>query len=99
MLCLPSFSTETADFVYSDFNFTHGLTFVGASATTACINVTEYGYGFVHGNADERQGSLDTTTREDGEEVVTTSVKTNDNAAVVGEHGHTISSDVRALTQ
>lgn len=79
--------------MYGDFNFTHGLAFVGASATTACINITEYGYGFVHGNVDERQGSLDTTTREDGGEVVTTYVKTN-NAAAVGEHEHIISSDV-----
>lgn len=78
----PSLTVGTADFVYPDFNFTHGLTFVGASATTACINITELNYGNVQGDADQLQGSLDTTTKEAGEEVVTENVKTSE----VGEH-------------
>ncbi|CAN0538953.1 unnamed protein product, partial [Scytosiphon promiscuus] len=67
-----------ADFVYADFNLTHGLTFAGASGTTSCANVTELEYGVVQGDADQRQGSLDTLTREEGEEVVTTDVRTSE---------------------
>ncbi|CAM9610828.1 unnamed protein product, partial [Hapterophycus canaliculatus] len=75
--------SATADFVYADFNFTHGLTFAGASGTTSCANITELEYGDVHGDADQLQGSLDALTREEGGEVVTTDVRTGD----AGEHG------------
>lgn len=75
-------ATTTADFVYVDFNSTHGLTFAGASATTACANITELEYGNVHGDADQLQGSLDTVTREVGEEVVMMDVRTSE----LGEH-------------
>eukprot|EP00903_Cladosiphon_okamuranus_P010242 g9699.t2 len=68
----------TADFVYADFNSTHGLTFVGASGTTACANVTELAYGDVQGDADELQGSLDVVTREAGEDVSITDVRTSE---------------------
>lgn len=68
----------TADFVYADFNSTHGLTFAGASGTTACANVTELEYGDVQGDADQLQGSLDVVTREGGGEVVTTDVRTSE---------------------
>ncbi|CAM9370870.1 unnamed protein product [Ectocarpus sp. 8 AP-2014] len=79
-------ATTTADFVYADFNSTHGLTFAGASGTTACANITELEYGNVHGDADQLQGSLDTVTREVGEEVVTTDVRTSE----LGEHSRII---------
>ncbi|CAM9964606.1 unnamed protein product, partial [Pylaiella littoralis] len=75
-------ATTTADFVYADFNSTHGLTFAGASGTTACANVTEFDYGDVQGDADQLQGSLDEATREAGQEVVTTDVRTSE----LGEH-------------
>lgn len=68
--------------MYADFNSTHGLTFAGASGTTACANVTELEYGDVQGDADQLQGSLDKATREAGEEVVTTDVRTSE----LGEH-------------
>lgn len=68
--------------MYTDFNFTHGLTFVGAAATTACINVSELNYGQVQGDADELQGSLDTVTRETESRVTTTNTRTSE----VGEH-------------
>lgn len=83
--CVPAATasaTTTADFVYADFNSTHGLTFAGASGTTACANITELEYGNVHGDADQLQGSLDTVTREVGEEVVMTEVRTSE----LGEH-------------
>lgn len=75
-------STTTADFVYADFNITHGLRFAGASGTSSCANITELQYGEVHGDADRLQGSLDVLTREEGEEVVTTEVRTSE----PGEH-------------
>lgn len=68
----------TADFVYADFNSTHGLTFAGASGTTACANVSELEYGDVQGDADQLRGSFDAVTREAGEEVVTTDVRTSE---------------------
>lgn len=64
--------------MYADFNSTHGLTFAGASGTTACANITELEYGEVQGDADQLQGSLDMVTREAGEEVVTTDVRTSE---------------------
>eukprot|EP00752_Nemacystus_decipiens_P015593 g13916.t1 len=71
-------NNPTADFVYADFNFTHGLTFAGSSATTACSNVTELEYGDVQGDADQLRGLLDVVMREAGEEVVTTDVRTSE---------------------
>lgn len=85
-------TTTTADFVYADFNSTHGLTFTGASGTTACANVTELEYGDVQGDADQLQGSLDEATREAGEEVVTTDVRTSE----LGEHEQITPLQVRA---
>ena len=76
--------------MYADFNFSHGLAFVGASATTACANVTDLEYGFVHGDADEQQGSLDTVIREEGEKVISTNVKTS----TLGELEHTLAGNV-----
>ncbi|CAM9157676.1 unnamed protein product [Laminaria digitata] len=67
----------TADFVFSDFNYTHGLTFVGASGTTACINVTGLNYGNVHGDADRLEGSPDAVMKEVGEEVAMEDVSTS----------------------
>lgn len=64
--------------MYADFNSTHGLTFAGASGTTACANVTELEYGDVQGDADEPRGSLNVVMREAGEEVVTTDVRTSE---------------------
>lgn len=82
----------TADFVYADFNSTHGLTFAGASGTTACANVTELEYGDVQGDADQLRGSLDMMTREAGEEVVTTDVRTSE----LEEHDRITPNQVRA---
>jgi len=79
--------------VYTDFNSTHGLTFAGASGTTACANVTELGYGDAHGVADESQGSLQGVTREAGEVIATTNVRTSE----LGEHDRITPFQVRSL--
>lgn len=68
----------SADFVYADFNSTHGLTFAGASGTTACANITEFLYGNVQGDADQLQGSLDAVMTEAGEDVATTDVRSSE---------------------
>lgn len=88
-------TTTTADFVYADFNSTHGLTFAGASGTTACANVTELEYGDVQGDADQLQGSLGEAMREAGEEVVTTDARTSQ----IGEHDEITALHVRASHQ
>lgn len=81
--------------MYADFNSTHGLSFAGASGTTACANVTELEYGDVHGVADESQGSLQGVMRETGEVVATTDVRTSED----GEHDSITSLQVRSRGQ
>lgn len=78
----PAAGTATGDFVFSDFNYTHGLTFLGSSGTTACINVTDLAYGNVQGDADQLEGSPDAVMKEAGEEVLTADVSTTK----AGEH-------------
>ncbi|CAM9566805.1 unnamed protein product, partial [Discosporangium mesarthrocarpum] len=70
-------SEGTADFVFVDFNVTHGLSFVGASGTTTCANVSALRYGAVQGRADEHDGSLDLSTGETEDEVTLVSVETS----------------------
>ncbi|CAM9804989.1 unnamed protein product, partial [Sphacelaria rigidula] len=72
----------TPDFAFVDFNVTHGLTFAGASGTTACLNATDLRYGNVQGQADERQGSVDPVCREDGGDLTITDIQTSE----VGDH-------------
>lgn len=81
---------ETGDFVFSDFNYTHGLTFVGSSGTTACINATDLTYGHVQGDADQLEGSPDAVMKEVGEEVTTEDVSTSK----AGEHASITSQQV-----
>ncbi|CAM9434745.1 unnamed protein product, partial [Phaeothamnion confervicola] len=45
-------SLVQGDFVFSSFNDTTGLTFVGSAATSACVNKSSLAYGAVEGNAD-----------------------------------------------
>lgn len=68
----------TADFAFVDFNFTHGLSFVGASGTTACANVSELQYGETQGRADELRGYVDAVTREDRGLLLRTEVTTSE---------------------
>lgn len=66
---------------------------MGASGTTACLNVTELQYGDVQGRADERQGSVAPVTREEGEEVTITDVRTSE----AGEHERITSTQVSRI--
>lgn len=90
-IALSQLSQGSADFVFADFNITHGLTFAGASGTTACVNASELDYGRVHGAADEPRGSLDVEMREAGDELVTVDTRTTE----VGEHADVSSNQVR----
>lgn len=64
------------DFVFTDFNVTHGLAFAGASGTTACANVSDLAYGAVQGRADVLEGSLDKITREQEDDLAITDART-----------------------
>ncbi|CAM9212124.1 unnamed protein product, partial [Choristocarpus tenellus] len=66
-----------ADFVFSDFNSTHGLSFVGSSGTTTCINSSALRYGAFQGRADEQIGMLDVSVSEAEHAVKLVSVETS----------------------